>query len=87
MSFRTVRGAPAGRLQAGQNGHEAEARPASITVLRMEVPCCAGIAGAALEARGAVAPDVPAEVHTVGIRGDITREVVGVPAAGEGGPC
>ena len=54
----------------------AEARPAGITVLRMEVPCCAGIAQAAIEARDAAAPDVPTEVHVIGIHGDITVNLV-----------
>jgi len=49
----------------------AEASPRKITVLRMEVPCCGGIAQAALDARNQAAPEVPLEVHTVGIRGDI----------------
>ena len=48
----------------------AEAGPASITVLRMEVPCCAGIAHIAREARDEVAPEVPLEIHTIAIAGD-----------------
>jgi ferredoxin len=47
-----------------------EARPASLTVLRMEVPCCTGIAHAVREARDAVAADTPLEVHTIAIAGD-----------------
>ncbi len=47
-----------------------QARPASITVLRMEVPCCAGIAQVAREARDEVAPEVPLEIHTIAIAGD-----------------
>ncbi len=54
----------------------AEARPRRITVLRMEVPCCGGIANAAVAARNAAAPDVPLEIHTVGIRGGIVTETV-----------
>jgi Pyruvate/2-oxoacid:ferredoxin oxidoreductase delta subunit len=46
-----------------------QARPASVTVLRMEVPCCAGIAQAAREARDEVTPDLPLEVHTIAIDG------------------
>ena len=53
-----------------------ETEPASITVLRMEVPCCAAIARAAVDARNEAAPDVPTEIHTVSIRGDVTRETV-----------
>lgn len=51
-----------------------EAQPASITVLRMEVPCCGGIAQASLEARNEVIPDCPVEIHTVGIKGNVTKE-------------
>ena len=54
----------------------AAAHPASLTVLRMEVPCCGGITHAALEARDAVQPDLPVTVHTIGIRGDIREETV-----------
>ena len=53
-----------------------EARPRRITVLRMEVPCCGGIANAAVAARNAVAPDVPTEVHIVGVRGGIVTQTV-----------
>ena len=52
------------------------AQPSSITVLRMEVPCCGGIAHAALEARKAVLPECPLEIHTISIRGKITKEIV-----------
>jgi hypothetical protein len=47
----------------------AEARPRSLLVARMEVPCCGGIAMAAREARDAVMPELPLEVHVLGIRG------------------
>lgn len=46
------------------------AGPASVTVLRMEVPCCGGIADIALRARNEVSPQVPIEVRTIGIRGE-----------------
>jgi ferredoxin len=45
----------------------AASQPRSITVLRMEVPCCQGIAAAAQQAHSAVAANVPLEVHTIGI--------------------
>jgi len=48
------------------------ARPARIIVLRMEVPCCGGIGQAATMARNEMAPDIPLEIHTVGIKGGIT---------------
>ena len=53
-----------------------EAQPSSITVLRMEVPCCGGISSAAIEARSKSAPGCPLEIHTVGIQNGITKEVV-----------
>jgi hypothetical protein len=49
------------------------ARPRRVTVLRMEVPCCAGIANAAVAARNAAAPRMPLEVHVIGVRGGIER--------------
>jgi len=48
-----------------------EASPKSITVLRMEVPCCGGIVGAAIEARDLVCPDMLINVDIIGIRGEI----------------
>lgn len=53
-----------------------EAQPASITVLRMEVPCCGGIAHAAIEARNRVAPDCPMDIHTITVRGEVHEECV-----------
>jgi Pyruvate/2-oxoacid:ferredoxin oxidoreductase delta subunit len=47
----------------------AQARPKSITVLRMEVPCCSGLAHAVAEARQAAAPDCPLEIGVVEIHG------------------
>lgn len=49
----------------------AQARPRRLTVLRMEVPCCGGIANAAVQAAILEAPDLPVEVHTIGIQGGI----------------
>ena len=48
-----------------------EAKPAKITVLRMEVPCCGGIAHIAKAARDKIAPLTPFEVHVIGIKGEI----------------
>jgi NAD-dependent dihydropyrimidine dehydrogenase PreA subunit len=50
------------------------AQPKSILVLQMEVPCCGGIVQAALQARNLAAPEIPLEVHTIGIKGDIHVE-------------
>lgn len=47
----------------------AHGRPARVTVLRMEVPCCGGLARAVLDARDAHAPDLPVVIHTWGVRG------------------
>lgn len=43
----------------------------SITVLKMEVPCCGGIAVAAREALTACGREIPFTVVTIGIQGDI----------------
>ncbi|MBU0755247.1 MAG: 4Fe-4S binding protein [Planctomycetes bacterium] len=47
----------------------AEARPRSITVLKMEVPCCNGIAQATLTARNAANPETEVKVYTLGLQG------------------
>ncbi len=49
----------------------------SLTILRMEVPCCGGIAQAAQLARDAVRPDLPLAIHVVGIGGAIRVQAVG----------
>ena len=46
-----------------------EARPKRLTVMKMEVPCCNGIAQIALKARQELAPDLPVDVITIGIDG------------------
>ncbi len=51
-----------------------EAAPRSITVVRMEVPCCGGITKAVEQARNEAVPDTPLLVHTIGIRGDVLDE-------------
>ncbi len=48
----------------------AASMPASVTVLRMEVPCCGGIADIALQARNQISMEIPMEVRTIGIRGE-----------------
>ena len=45
--------------------------PRKITVLIMEVPCCSGLAQAVIKARNLVNADIPLEIHTIGIRGNI----------------
>ncbi|MFH2055693.1 MAG: 4Fe-4S binding protein [bacterium] len=50
------------------------AQPASVTVLKMEVPCCNGIAQAALWALEQSGSELAAEVHTIGIRGEINEQ-------------
>jgi len=51
----------------------AEARPKSIVVLRMEVPCCSGLAHVVEEARQAAVPDCPLDIGVVEIRGGKVR--------------
>jgi hypothetical protein len=43
----------------------------SITVLRMEVPCCGGIAMATRQALQASGQNIPLRIVTIGIQGDI----------------
>ena len=52
------------------------AKPKSVTVLRMEVPCCSGISFALLDARNQVAPKIPVEIHTIGIAGEIQKNKI-----------
>ncbi len=47
------------------------AEPNSLLVLKMEVPCCNGIASAAMAARDAVMPHLKMDVQTIGIQGSI----------------
>jgi Pyruvate/2-oxoacid:ferredoxin oxidoreductase delta subunit len=49
-----------------------ESYPSRITILRMEVPCCGGLAQVAVAARNEATPECPLEVHTIGIHGDVT---------------
>jgi Pyruvate/2-oxoacid:ferredoxin oxidoreductase delta subunit len=55
------------------------AKPSRITILKMEVPCCNGIAQAAMMARDQIDKSIPAEVHTImiggGIRVDVQEEI------------
>ena len=48
--------------------------PRAITVLRMEVPCCGGLASLVAEARMAAAPQTPLAVHVVEVAGGGVRE-------------
>jgi NAD-dependent dihydropyrimidine dehydrogenase PreA subunit len=52
------------------------AKPSSITVLRMTVPCCGGIAQAVLSARNEALSEMKVQIYTVGIRGEVTCEEV-----------
>ena len=49
----------------------AASQPASLTVLRMEVPCCAGIASAVVAARDVVAPALPVRVDVISTDGEL----------------
>jgi len=50
------------------------ADPSSVTVLRMEVPCCSGIVQAVTHAHDSVTPDTPIDVRVIGIQGDVRTE-------------
>lgn len=54
----------------------AQSKLKSVTVLRMEVSCCSALGQAAIRALRAVSPNVPLEIHTLGIQGTLGREVV-----------
>jgi ferredoxin len=57
-----------------------ESRPRSISVLRMQVPCCGGLANLVTRARNEAAPDTELSVVTLGIRGEkISEERVPPP--------
>jgi len=59
-----------------------EAAPRKLTVLKMEVPCCSGISQVVVKARNEVAPEIPVEVHTLGIQGgDYCEEIPAENAA------
>jgi ferredoxin len=47
------------------------ARPRSVTVVKMEVPCCHGIAQATVQAWQASRIDCRVEVHTIGLDGSL----------------
>lgn len=51
------------------------ARPRRVTVARMVVPCCGGIAQAALVARERAGVDLPIEIHTIDPRGNVVERV------------
>ena len=48
----------------------AEAQPRSITVLRMQVPCCGGLSNVVVRARNESVPGTELSVITIGIRGE-----------------
>lgn len=49
----------------------ANAKPQSLTVVRMEVPCCFGITKAVEAARDEVIPGLPIDSVTISLKGDI----------------
>ena len=53
-----------------------QAQPRRLTVARMEVPCCQGIAQAAIQAALGSNTPFPVEEHVVAIRGGIERKAV-----------
>jgi hypothetical protein len=46
----------------------------SLAIVRMEVPCCAGIANAAVAALKASGKTIPWRVITLGINGEIVQD-------------
>ena len=59
-----------------------DAVPKKLTVLKMEVPCCTGIAQVTIQARNEVAPDIPVEVITLGIQGGSYSEKIDIEQVG-----
>ena len=53
----------------------AHSRPRRVTVTRMVVPCCGGIAQAAVLAREKAGVDLPIEVHTIDPHGRVVEAV------------
>lgn len=51
-----------------------EAVPRSVTVVRMQVPCCSGLTRIAKEAVKATGIDIPIKEIVIGIRGDVLQE-------------
>ena len=53
------------------------AQPKSLTILRMEVPCCGGITRIAEQARELAQSDVPVREVIIGVQGDIRESAMG----------
>jgi len=58
----------------------AEAKPRSITVVRMQVPCCGGLSNVVIRARNETVPDTELSITTIGIKGEEVS-VEAVPSA------
>jgi Pyruvate/2-oxoacid:ferredoxin oxidoreductase delta subunit len=52
-----------------------QAQPRSVTVLRMEVPCCGGLTHLAEQAARAACVDLPIREVTIGVRGKVLASV------------
>ncbi len=59
----------------------AEAKPRSITVVRMQVPCCGGLSNVVIRARNETVPDTELSITTIGIKGEEVSVEVVPPAA------
>ena len=58
-----------------------EAKPRSITVTRMQVPCCGGLSNVVARARNETIPDTALSIVTIGIKGEeLNVEQVPPPA-------
>jgi ferredoxin len=53
-----------------------DASPASVTIVRMEVPCCQGLTQLVLRAKHAAESDIPVKETTIGLQGGVVEEVV-----------
>lgn len=52
----------------------AEAKPKSLTVLRMEVPCCGGLTNLAKQAAAAAGYDTPIQETIISARGEVVKK-------------
>lgn len=53
-----------------------DAKPRSVTITRMEVPCCQGLTQLVLSAKRAAESEIPVRELTIGLQGDVAGEVV-----------
>lgn len=53
-----------------------DASPSSVTIIRMEVPCCQGLTQLVLSAKHAAGSDLPVKEMIIGLQGGVAKESV-----------